>query len=169
MYYFLCSEKFCVENRFQIGQVLNFIEQKLSGPFWSMSSFTTGLLLLICFLSRGKGKLFPTVLDCLFLFVDKWRAWGSYGFVGDGKGAVMLYLCVLREPQPATFADSFNSTIYSQSSITNHAANTKIPHLLCERTYCSRLIFGVSLKACKWSFYNFLSYNCYRDCLCWSS
>ena len=34
----------------------------------------------------------------LFPFVDKWRAPGSYAFVGEGKRAIMLYLCVLREP-----------------------------------------------------------------------
>ena len=44
-------------------QALNFMKCKLSGPFWSMSGFTSGLLLLICSLSRGKRKLFITVLD----------------------------------------------------------------------------------------------------------
>ena len=38
-----CFEKFCVEKSIRICQALNFMERKLSGPFWSMSGFTTGL------------------------------------------------------------------------------------------------------------------------------
>ena len=38
------------------------MERKLSGQFWSMSGFTTGFLLLICFSSEETGRLFPAVL-----------------------------------------------------------------------------------------------------------
>ena len=33
------------------------------------------------------------------------------------------------------FADPFINTIYQQLSFTKHAASTKIPHSLCEKTY----------------------------------
>ena len=38
-------------------------------------------------------------------------------------------------PYLATFADPSNSTIYNQPFFTKRAAATKIPHLLCEKTY----------------------------------
>ncbi len=60
VYYFLCSKKFCVEKSIWICQALNFMEQKLSGPFWTISGFTTCPFLLICFLSEKKGKLYLT-------------------------------------------------------------------------------------------------------------
>ena len=76
VYYFLCSDKFCVEKSIWICQALNFMERKLSGPFWSMSGFTTGLLLLIHSLSGEKGKLFPCVLDWFLTSAERLRlAW----------------------------------------------------------------------------------------------
>ena len=76
---------------------------------------------------KKKSALFP-----YFYNKEGSRPWS---FVGGGKGAVMLFLYILRETQIATFADPSNSTIYRQSYITMRAASTKIPHLLCEKTY----------------------------------
>ena len=63
MYYFRCSEKFCVKKSIRICQALNFMEPKLLGPFLPMSSFKIGLLLLIRSLAGKKWKLFPIVQD----------------------------------------------------------------------------------------------------------
>ena len=59
--YFLCFKKFCVATSIRICQALNFVKQKLLGPFWSMPGFTTGLLLLILSLSEERR-------DCSLLF-----------------------------------------------------------------------------------------------------
>ena len=55
VYYLLCSKKFCGVNSIRISQALNFMERKVSGPFRSMSGFTTGPLPLIRSPSVGKG------------------------------------------------------------------------------------------------------------------
>ena len=72
VYHFLYSEKFCVEWSIWICQALNFMEWKLSSPFWSMSGFNTGLLLLIHSQSVGKRS-------CSLLFsTDFWHQLKGY-------------------------------------------------------------------------------------------
>ena len=64
-----------------------------------------------------------------------WRkAWSLKILWGRGKkwSCISIYS---KGTELAAFADPFNSTIYRQSSITNQTANTKIPHLLCGKTY----------------------------------
>ena len=56
-------------------------------------------------------------------------------FCGGGEGSVHVVSRCSKGAWLATFADPFNNTIYRQSSIAMRAAITKIPHLLCEKTY----------------------------------
>ena len=66
VYYFLCSEKFCVEKNIRICQALNFMKRKLSGLFRSMSGFTIGLLLLIRSLLEEKENIVPYCSRLIF-------------------------------------------------------------------------------------------------------
>ena len=56
-------------------------------------------------------------------------------FCGGGEGSGHAVSKNTMGTWLTTFADPFNSTIYIQSSINVRAATTKIPHLLCEKTY----------------------------------
>ena len=70
-------------------------------------------------------RSFSSLGHFLFPFGTKMKGTGTYGFLGEGKGAVML----------AIFADPFNSLLYRNLSFTNHTTSTKISHLLYKKTY----------------------------------
>ena len=57
------------------------------------------------------------------------------GFVWERKGALMLITILSKGPLLATLTDPFNSAIYNQPFFTKRTAASKIPHLLCEKTY----------------------------------
>ncbi len=69
---------------------------------------------------------------------------------GGGEGSRLALTIFSKWTELATFADPFNNTIYNHSSITMHAATTKIPHFLYEK---------VLLKTREWCIILFTMYD----------
>ena len=109
-YYFL-SKMFSIEKSIQICEALNFIEQKLSGPFWSMSGFTTGLLLLVCSWSGRRRKLFPIVLNWFLDSAERlFLVWWNIIVFGVSWMAIFIWWNIIivftMEPLQPKTADS---------------------------------------------------------------
>ena len=82
-------------------------------------------------------------------------------FCGGGEESGRAITILSKGPWLATFANPFNNTIYNQLFFTKSSAATKIPHLLCEKTYLTPRMECKILFTKK----NFIYKNevCYKD------